>query len=177
MTKQEIESANALVENALKRMGKNVGAGVSAKLNTRYKSDPGMAQFAIGDEISVPNDTTKLFEASFNGNPSYGVVCASKSADGVIGAKTLFFSALDRGIAEYDESLQPTGTIVYSKTEEVHDVYDAAHGAATDGEVFNAIKGKTLKVVGMNDVKAARYNREGQITGIRDRKIAVFKFA
>ena len=47
---------------------------------------------------------------------------------------------------------------------------------ANDQEVFDTIKGKTLYVVDMKPVKAARYNRDGQITGTRDRNIPVFSF-
>ena len=88
----------------------------------------------------------------------------------------MFFSALDRGIAEYKADLTPSGRIEYAKNEKYHDVFDAVSACANDQEVFDTIKGKTLYVADMISVKAARYNRDGQITGTRDRNIPVFSF-
>ena len=71
----------------------------------------------------------------------------------------------------------PTGTIAYAKTDAIHDVYDAANQCPNDLDVWKAIKGKTLKVAEINEVRAARYNRDGQIVGTRTRNVPVFQFA
>lgn len=178
MTQNEVRNAQSAVDITLKRMGTgNVGAGIEANLSKRTKADPSAAQFAVGDELAIPSDGKQLFKNTFNGNDLYGVVAPCKSAEGTIGAKTLYFSALDRSVAEYGEDMLPTGTIAYAKTETVHDVYDAVSQCPNDLEVWKAIKGKTLKVVGINEVRAARYNRDGQIIGTRNRKVPVFQFA
>ena len=178
MTQNEVRNAQGAVEIALKRMGNgNSGAAIEANLSKRTKSDPGAAQFAIGDELAIPADNKSLFKNTFNSNELYGVVAPCKSAEGTIGAKTLYFSALDRSVAEYGEDMLPTGVIAYAKTDAIHDVYDAANQCPNDLDVWKAIKGKTLKVAEINEVKAARYNRDGQIVGTRTRKVPVFTFA
>jgi hypothetical protein len=178
MTQNEVRNAQGAVEIALKRMGTgNSGASIEANLSKRTKSDPGAAQFAVGDELAIPADSKTLFKNVFNSNELYGVVAPCKSAEGTIGAKTLYFSALDRSVAEYGEDMLPTGAITYAKTDDVHDVYDAVSVCPNDLDVWKAIKGKTLKVASINEVKAARYNRDGQIVGTRTRKVPVFQFA
>ena len=178
MTQNEVKTAQGAVEIALKRMGTgNSGAAIESNLSKRTKSDPGAAQFAIGDELAIPADNKSLFKNTFNSNELYGVVAPCKSAEGTIGAKTLYFSALDRSVAEYGEDMLPTGVIAYAKTDAIHDVYDAANQCPNDLDVWKAIKGKTLKVAEINEVKAARYNRDGQIVGTRTRKVPVFTFA
>lgn len=178
MTQNEVRNAQGAVDIALKRMGTgNTGASLEASMGKKTKSDPGAAQFAVGDELAIPADSGKLFKNTFNSNELYGVVTPCKSAEGVIGAKTLYFSALDRSVAEYGEDMLPTGTIAYAKTDAIHDVYDAASQCPNDLDVWKAIKGKTLKVAEINEVRAARYNRDGQIVGTRTRKVPVFTFA
>lgn len=178
MTQNEVKTAQGAVEIALKRMGaNNVGESIESQLKTRTKSDPSAAQFAVGDELTIPATNAQLFRNVINGgDPTYGVVAPFKSAEGAIGAKTLYFSALDRSVAEYSDTLAPTGKIVYAKTDKFHDVYDAVSACADDQEVWKAIVGKTLKVAHINEVKAARYNRDGQIIGVRTRKVPVFQF-
>ena len=181
MTQNEVRNAQGAVDIALKRMGTgNSGAAIEASLSKRTKSDPGAAQFAQGDELAIPADSKTLFKNTFNGNDLYGVVAPCKSAEGTIGAKTLYFSALDRSVAEYGEDMLPTGQICYAKSKDEngpHDVYDAASQCPNDLDVWKAIKGKTLKVAEINEVRAARYNRDGQIVGTRTRKVPVFTFA
>lgn len=178
MTQTEVKNAQGAVDLALKRMGgANIGASVESKLGKRTKSDPSAAQYAVGDEITIPTENAQLFMSAINGTEAYGVVAPFKSKEGTIGAKTLYFSALDRSVAEYGENLAPTGTIVYAKTDKTHDVYDAASACANDLEVWKAIAGKTLIVDSINKVTAARYNRDGQIIGVRSRNVPVFKFA
>ena len=178
MTQNEVRNAQGAVDIALKRMGTgNSGAAIEANLSKRTKSDPGAAQFAVGDELAIPADNKTLFKNTFNSNELYGVVAPCKSAEGTIGAKTLYFSALDRSVAEYGEDMLPTGAITYAKTDDVHDVYDAVNACPNDLDVWKTIKGKTLKVASINEVRAARYNRDGQIVGTRTRKVPVFQFA
>lgn len=178
MTQNEVKNAQGAVDIALKRMGTgNTGASLEASMGKKTKSDPGAAQFAVGDELAIPTESKSLFKNVFNNNELYGVVAPCKSADGAIGAKTLYFSTLDRSVAEYGEDMLPTGTIAYAKTDDVHDVYDAASQCPNDLDVWKAIKGKTLKVASINEVRAARYNRDGQIIGTRTRKVPVFTFA
>lgn len=170
-----IVGSTAAVELALKRMGNNVGESLASELSERTKSDPAGATFQKGDILYVPQDNKNLFKSVFRGGESFGVVCPAESA-GIPTSKNLFFSALDRGVAEYKADLTPSGRIAYAKTNEYHDVFDAISACANDQEVFDAIKGKTLIVSDLVKVKAARYNRDGQITGTRDRNIPVFSF-
>ena len=173
-----IRDSQAAVELAAKRMGAgNVGESLAGELAERTKSDPSGAIYQKGDILYVPSDTKSLFKSVYRGGESYGVICPAES-NGVATSKNLFFSALDRGVAEYKADLTPSGLIVYAKSKDgsIHDVFDAAANCATDLDVFNAIKGKTLYVAEMRKVKAARYNRDGQITGTRDRNIPVFSF-
>ena len=175
MTEREIAKSNEQVEKLLKRQSE-VGAKLTQDLKGRTKGDPNSAMYSIGDEIVVPNDENKLFKNVFGDNSSYGVVCSAKSADGTISAKALYFSALDRSVAEYSEALERTGKIVYASTKETHDVYDKVHDCATDYEVWQLIKGKTLKVVAQNNVVGARFSNR-LVTGTRKRNIPVFDWA
>ena len=177
MKKEDVISGSAAaVELAAKRMGAgNVGASLESDLSERTKSDPSGAQYQKGDILYVPDDNKTLFKSVFRGGESYGVICPAESA-GVPTSKNLFFSALDRSVAEYKSDLTPSGKIIPAKTEEAHDVFDAISACANDMEVWNSIKGKTLVVADLVKVKAARYNRDGQITGTRDRNIPVFSF-
>lgn len=171
-----IKDSAAAVELAMRRMGtNNVGESLVGELQNRTKSDPSGAIFQKGDILYVPADGKNLFKSVFRGGESYGVVCPAES-NGVATSKNLFFSALDRNVPEYKGDLTPSGRIVPASTEEYHDVYDAVSACANDQEVWNAIKGKTLVVADLIPVKAARYNRDGQITGTRDRNIPVFSF-
>lgn len=171
-----IKNSAAAVELAMRRMGaNNIGESLVGELQERTKSDPSGAIFQKGDTLYVPADGKNLFKSVFRGGESFGVVCPAES-NGVATSKNLFFSALDRGVAEYKGDLTPTGKIVYAKTEKAHDVFDAISACANDQEVFDAIKGKTLYIADIVPVKAARYNRDGQITGTRDRNIPVFSF-
>jgi hypothetical protein len=171
-----IKNSAAAVELAAKRMGAgNVGTSLESDLSERTKSDPAGAQYQKGDILYVPADGKTLFKSVFRGSESYGVICPAESV-GLATSKNLFFSALDRGVAEYKADLTPSGKIAYAKTDDHHDVFDAISACANDQEVWNAIKGKTLVVADLVKVKAARYNRDGQITGTRDRNIPVFSF-
>lgn len=173
-----ITNSAAAVELAKRRMGAgNVGESLASELQERTKSDPAGATFQKGDILYVPADGKNLFKSVFRGGESFGVVCPAES-NGVATSKNLFFSALDRGVAEYKSDLTPSGKIIYAKSEDdkIKDVFDAISACANDQEVFDAIKGKTLYVAAMRSVKAARYNRDGQITGTRDRNIPVFSF-
>ena len=170
-----IKNSQAAVELAMRRMGSNVGESLAGELSERTKSDPAGATYQKGDILYVPSDNKNLFKSVFRGGESFGVVCPAESSN-VATSKNLFFSALDRGVAEYKADLTPSGRIAYAKTEKYHDVYDTIASCANDQEVFDAIKGKTLYVADMVAVKAARYNRDGQITGTRDRNLPVFSF-
>lgn len=171
-----IKNSQAAVELAMRRMGSNnVGEALMPELGERTKSDPAGATYQKGDILYVPADGKNLFKSVFRGSESFGVVCPAESV-GIATSKNLFFSALDRGVAEYKSDLTPSGRIAYAKTEKYHDVYDTIGACANDQEVFDAIKGKTLYVADMVSVKAARYNRDGQITGTRDRNLPVFSF-
>ena len=177
MKKEDVITGSAeAVELAMRRMGAgNVGASLEADLASRTKSDPSGAQFQKGDILYVPEDGKNLFKNNFGREPSYGVVCPAESA-GIATSKNLFFSALDRNVPEYKGDLTPSGIIKHAYTEKYHDVYDTITKCATDGEVWSAIKGKILYVVDLVPVKSARWNRDGQITGTRDRNIPVFSF-
>lgn len=177
MKKEDVITGSAAaVELAAKRMGAgNVGASLESSLAERTKSDPAGAQYQKGDILYVPEDTKNLFRSQFRGGESFGVICPAES-NGVATSKNLFFSALDRNVPEYKGDLTPSGRIVPASTKEFHDVYDAVAACANDQEVWDTIKGKTLVVADLVKVKAARYNRDGQITGTRDRNIPVFSF-
>lgn len=169
--------------NLQKRMGTgNTGASVLTSAKETTKSDPNAAQFAVGDKLTVPTEDKYVFQQNFGGNNTFGVICAAESASGEKTAKSLYFSMLDRSVAEYDDSLKATGKIAYAKAEKPelddnHKVFNMAHDCATVGEVYDHIKGKVLEVVAINHVKAARYNAAGQVTRVRTRNIPVFKFA
>ena len=171
-----IRDSQAAVELAMRRMGtNNTGESLVSGLKERTKSDPAGAIFQKGDILYVPSNGKNLFKSVFRGGETFGVVCPAES-NGIATSKNLFFSALDRSVAEYGSNLTPTGKVIPAKTEEAHDVFDTISACANDEEVFNAIKGKTLVVADLVKVKAARYNRDGQITGTRDRNIPVFTF-
>ena len=75
MTQNEVRNAQGAVDIALKRMGTgNTGASLEANMGKKTKSDPGAAQFAVGDELAIPADSGKLFKNTFNSNELYGVV-------------------------------------------------------------------------------------------------------
>lgn len=164
------------IQNLNKRLGKNHGAAVMQALNDRTKSDPQAAQYAVGDELYIDDDVNNLFMQTFNGRQTAGVTAACKSAAGGTSAKALYFGALDRSVPEYGANLAPTGNVVNAKTAEFHDVYDAISDCATEAEVWEAIKGKSLKVAAINQVVGARFNAAGQVTGTRTRNIPVFTF-
>lgn len=167
----------AQISNLNKRLGKNHGTSVLTAIQDRTKSDPQAAQFQIGDELYVDDDVKNLFLQTFNGRQTAGVTAACKSANGSTSAKALYFGALDRSVPEYGANLAPTGVVVDAKTAEFHDVYDVISACATEAEVWDAIKGKSLKVAAINTVTGARFNSAGQVTGTRTRNIPVFTFA
>ena len=164
------------IQNLNKRLGKNHGAAVMQALNDRTKSDPQAAQYAVGDELYIDDDVNNLFMQTFNGRNTAGVTVACKTAAGTTVAKALYFGALDRSVPEYGANLQLTGAVVDARTDEYHDVYDTISGCATEAEVWEAIKGKSLRVAKINQVIGARFNAAGQVTGTRTRNIPVFTF-
>lgn len=177
MKKNEITAEiQAQMQTLNKRMGKSHGTAVMQALNERTKSDPQAAQYAVGDEILIDENPDNLFMQTFNGRQTAGVVCACKSASGATSAKALYFGALDRQVPEYGANLQPTGAVVAAKTDEYHDVYDLISGCATEAEVYEALKGKSIKVAAINTVIGARFNAAGQVSGTRNRNIPVFTF-
>lgn len=160
-----------------RRMGaNNSGVQLLGNLGERTKSDPSQAQFLEGDTLYVPESADNLFRSVFNGNEAYGVFCPTETAGGATAVRALYFSALDRSIAEYKQDGTPSGAIRYAKTDAVHDVFDAISACATEAEVFDAIKGKTIKVAKIEKVPAARYNRAGQVVGTRNRNMPIFTF-
>lgn len=172
----EVAAAAAAVTKSIARLGATA-TGNSAKsgMVKKTKSDPTSAQFSKGDTLFVPNNYDSVFKQTLGTADLFGVVCPAKTNDGAITSKVLYFGALDRSVAVYGDDLQPTGDIEYASTAEAHDVYDAAHDCVNDDEVFNAIKGKTLIVNSVKQVKTARY-RDGQIVGTRTRNVPVFTF-
>lgn len=177
MKKNEVTpEIQSQIANLNKRLGKNHGAAVMQALNDRTKSDPQAAQYQIGDELYIDDNVDNLFMQTFNGRQTAGVTAACKSAAGGTTAKALYFGALDRSVPEYGANLVPTGNVVDAKTAEYHDVYDLISGCATEAEVWEAIKGKSLKVAAINKVVGARFNAAGQVTGTRNRNIPVFTF-
>lgn len=177
MTKKDMTpEMTAMLENLNKRLGKNHGNAVLATLGDRTKSDPSSAQFAIGDTLYVNDDVNNLFAQTFNGRVTTGVTVACTNAAGKNSAKALYFSCLDRSIPEYGSDLQPTGNVEYAKTADAHDVFDTINGCATEADVYNALKGRTLEVAAINSVVGARYNAAGQVVGTRTRNIPVFTF-
>lgn len=177
MKKNEVTpEIQSQIANLNKRLGKNHGAAVMQALNDRTKSDPQAAQYQIGDELYIDDNVDNLFMQTFNGRQTAGVTAACKSAAGGTTAKALYFGALDRSVPEYGANLAPTGNVIDAKTAEYHDVYDLISGCATEAEVWEAIKGKSLKVAAINKVVGARFNAAGQVTGTRNRNIPVFTF-
>lgn len=177
MKKNEVTpEIQSQIANLNKRLGKNHGAAVMQALNDRTKSDPQAAQYQIGDELYIDDNVDNLFMQTFNGRQTAGVTAACKSAAGGTTAKALYFGALDRSVPEYGANLVPTGNVIDAKTAEYHDVYDIISGCATEAEVWEAIKGKSLKVAAINQVVGARFNAAGQVTGTRNRNIPVFTF-
>ena len=177
MKKSEITpEIKSQIANLNKRLGKNHGAPVQQALGERTKSDPQAAQYQVGDELYIDDNVDNLFMQTFNGRNTAGVTAACKSAAGGTSAKALYFGALDRSVPEYGANLAPTGNIVDAKTDEFHDVYDAISGCATEAEVWDVIKGKSLKVAAIKQVVGARFNNAGQVTGTRTRNIPVFTF-
>lgn len=177
MKKNEVTpEIQSQIANLNKRLGKNHGAAVMQALNDRTKSDPQAAQYQIGDELYIDDNVDNLFMQTFNGRQTAGVTAACKSAAGGTTAKALYFGALDRSVPEYGANLTPTGNVIDAKTAEYHDVYDLISGCATEAEVWEAIKGKSLKVAAINQVVGARFNAAGQVTGTRNRNIPVFTF-
>lgn len=177
MKKNEVTpEIQSQIANLNKRLGKNHGAAVMQALNDRTKSDPQAAQYQIGDELYIDDNVDNLFMQTFNGRQTAGVTAACKSAAGGTTAKALYFGALDRSVPEYGANLAPTGNVIDAKTDEYHDVYDLISGCATEAEVWEAIKGKSLKVAAINKVVGARFNAAGQVTGTRNRNIPVFTF-
>lgn len=170
-----MEAAQAAVSTLSKRFGANIGSQIANQLGARTRTDVSAAQFCVGDTLFVPETNDKLFRMNFGSNGTTGVVCGGQNAEGQPIAKSLYFSALDRDVPEYNDSLVPTGNIVSAKTAEYHEVYDVINGCANEQELWDAIKGKNLKVVAMNPVKAARY-ADGAVSGVRNRMIPVFAF-
>jgi hypothetical protein len=177
MKKNEVTpEVEAQIVNLNKRLGRNHGASVMQELGNRTKSDPQAAQYAVGDELYIDDNVNNLFMQTFNGRNTAGVTAACKTAAGTTVAKALYFGALDRSVPEYGANLQPTGLVEPAKTDEYHDVYDVVSNCATEAEVWEAIKGKSLRVAKIKQVTGARFNAAGQVTGTRTRNIPVFTF-
>ena len=184
MTQKEVTKDLAAQMDAAGKRFKEVGAALKTEMANRTRSDVSAAQFAVGDELFVPNDDKYLFKSMFNSNAAYGITVACKTAAGVLCSKNLYFSALNRSVPEYNQAGVATGNVVYATENGTldpadtnkRDVYDAANGCATDLEVYEAFKGKSIKVLKKLPVKAARY-QAGVPVGCRDREIPVFTFA
>jgi len=177
MTKKEVTpELSAMMQTLGRRIVGVKGNAAITKLQNRTKADPAAAQFIIGDEIYVSEDPNDVFVTSFNGREAAGVIVAVKTASGQTTAKSLYFSALDRDVPEYDEAGQTTGNIVHAKNE-TSKVYDAIKACTNDSEIYNSIKGKSLKVVAINPANGARFDRGGNVVGTRKRNVPVFDWA
>ena len=177
MTKKDLTpEVSALMKTLGRRITGVKGTAAIAKLQGRTKSDPAAAQFVIGDEIYVSEDPNDVFLTSFNGRDASGIIVAVKTAAGQSVAKSLYFSALDRDVPEYDESGEATGNIISAKND-TSKVYDAIKACTNDSEIYDSIKGKSLKVVAVKSVSGARFDRGGNVVGTRKRNIPVFDWA
>ncbi|MBR1463350.1 MAG: hypothetical protein IJ604_08295 [Prevotella sp.] len=140
------------------------------------------SQLELYDEIYVPNNienvilyssVRRISEMASKG----GVIVICMSQRHGIQVRMLPFAEFTKSLPEYGSDLKPTGNFVRGINNEYSDVYNMVRHCSTELDVYNTIKGKTLRVVGHNDVTTARYNAAGQVAGIRTRKVTVFSFA
>ncbi len=183
MTQKEVTKDLAAQMDAAGKRFPETGASLKSEMKEKTRSDVNAAQFAVGDELFIPSDEKYLFKSMFNNKAAYGITVACKTSSGVLCSKNLYFSALNRAVPEYNNAGIPANRVVYATEKgtldtenNTRDVYDAANGCATDLEVYETFKGKSIKVIKKLPVKAARY-QAGVPVGCRDREIPVFTFA
>ena len=149
------------------------------KLNLPYPN------FSIGDELFVDDNIENVFKSKMGA----GVVTACYTSKGNY-AHALYFDYLDFTQPEFDTSSLPkdgqlhiveqkTGKMICAKTDEYHKVYDKIHNCTTEQEIWDAIKGKCLKVVDIIETVAGRRLRDKRFAAFHYpsiRKVPVFDF-
>ena len=153
------------------------------------------ASFKLGDELYIYDDISNLFKRDIDIRKasSAGVVVACYNPKVGNTAKTLLFDYLDFTQPEFDPSgdyhllpwTKKTGNIICAKTSEHHDVYDTIHQCRNEKEIWEAIKGKCLRVVDIVETVKGIYmsHRDAFFRHLDDkgeridiRKVPVFEF-
>jgi hypothetical protein len=153
------------------------------------------ASFKLGDELYIYDDISNLFKRDIDISKasSAGVVVACYNPKVGNTAKTLLFDYLDFTQPEFDPSgdyhllpwTKKTGNIICAKTSEHHDVYDTIHQCRNEKEIWEAIKGKCLRVVDIVETVKGIYmsHRDAFFRHLDDkgeridiRKVPVFEF-
>lgn len=142
--------------------------------------------FSIGDELFIDDNIENIYKSKVGA----GVVAACYTSKGNY-AHALYFDYLDYTQPEYDTSSLPkdghthiieqetTGKTICAKTPEHHEVYDIIHNCTTEQEIWDAIKGKCLKVVDIIEtVQIRRMSNERLMVSSYPsiRKVPVFEF-
>ena len=165
------------------------------KRENNFGSVP-FASFKLGDELYIYDDISYLFKdksdnANYNRESSSGVLVACYNPKIGNTARTLFFDYLDFTQHEFYPSNDPrrrtkkTGNVICAKTSEHHDVYDTIHQCRNEKEIWEAIKGKCLRVVDVVETELGWFLKEKGVFwplrndrdgGSRIRKVPVFEF-
>lgn len=148
--------------------------------------------FKLGDELYIYDDINNLFKrhVDFSRCPSAGVVVACYNPKVGNTAKALLFDYLDYTQPEFDSSddysslwTKKTGNVICAKTSEHHDVYDTIHQCRNEKEIWEAIKGKCLRVVDIVETIRGFYRQDrDDFLSLTDngrlaiRKVPVFEF-
>lgn len=153
------------------------------------------ANFKLGDELYIYDDISNLFKRDIDISkaPSTGVVVACYNPKVGNTAKALLFDYLDFTQPEFDSSgdyrllpwTKKTGNIICAKTLEHHDVYDTIHKCRNEEEIWEAIKGKCLRVVDIVETVKGIYmshsdaffrNLDDKGERLAIRKVPVFEY-
>lgn len=141
-----------------------------------------LVPFEVGDMIHVHNNTDYLFLSKYTDpnrdRVSAGIVVSCFSNTNKVSSKVLFWGMLDAQGREtsYINKEFLHGKTFYAKTERIHDVFDLASSCSTYYELWDKIRGKSMKVVDIIKYKVASLPLINDNFTIHELKMPVFTF-
>ena len=144
-------------DNAYRHLDRNKRSGQGGLISEIEK-------FNLGDLIYINEDSNSLFLAKYvspnKERVHVGVTVSCISDLDKVSTKNLFFGMLDAKGREvsYNSNTHEFvyGATYYAKTEQYHDVFDLASSCSSDYELWNKIRGRSLKVVDIIKYEVSR---------------------
>lgn len=164
----------------------SIGDNVYRHLDRNKRSGQGgliseIEKFNLGDLIYINEDNNSLFLAKY-ASPNKervhaGVTVSCISDSDKVSTKNLFFGMLDaKGREVFYNNEFVYGATYYAKTEQYHDVFDFAGSCSSDYELWNKIRGRSLKVVDIIKYEVARPPFINDNMTVYEHRMPVFTF-